>query len=36
MTALLHAMGAPRPHFNLSSTNKEDPSLYGPLEELLS
>lgn len=32
---LLHAAGAPREHFNLSGSNKDDPDQYGPLKELL-
>jgi hypothetical protein len=33
---LLHAVGAPREHFNLAGSNKEDPSQHGALKELLS
>jgi hypothetical protein len=32
---LLHAAGAPREHFNLAGSNKEDFSQRGPLKELL-
>jgi len=33
---ILHAVGAPRPHFNLIGANKEDPIQRGPLRELLT
>ncbi|QDU92915.1 DUF1552 domain-containing protein [Lignipirellula cremea] len=33
---LLHAVGAPREHFNLLGTARENPALRGPLPELLS
>ena len=33
--SLLHAMGRPRDTFNLASATKDDPKLYGPLQELL-
>lgn len=33
---LLHAVGDPRPHFNLVGADKENPTLAGPLEELLA
>ena len=33
---LLHAVGAPRKHFNLTGANKENPDQHGPLSELLS
>jgi hypothetical protein len=33
---LLHAAGAPRQHFNLTGSNKEDPDQHGPLKELLN
>ena len=32
---LLHAVGSPRKHFNLSGTDKENPDQHGPLRELL-
>ncbi len=32
---LLHAVGAPREHFNLAGSIKEDPDQHGPLKELL-
>jgi hypothetical protein len=33
---LLHALGAPREHFNLTAANKDNPAQYGALKELLS
>ncbi len=33
---LLHAIGAPRDHFNLIGADQKNPSLAGPLRELLS
>ena len=33
---LLHAAGAPREHFNLAGSNKEDPSQHGAMKELLN
>lgn len=33
---LLHAVGAPREHFNLAGANKEDFNQRGPLRELLA
>ncbi|QDU25030.1 hypothetical protein ETAA8_00910 [Anatilimnocola aggregata] len=32
---LLHAVGDPRPHFNLIGADRENPALAGPLKELL-
>jgi hypothetical protein len=32
---LLHAVGDPRPHFNLIGADKDNPTLAGPLKELL-
>ena len=32
---LLHAVGDPRPHFNLVGADRENPTLAGPLRELL-
>jgi hypothetical protein len=32
---LLHAVGDPRPHFNLIGADRENPTLAGPLRELL-
>jgi hypothetical protein len=31
----LHAVGDPRRHFNLIGADKENPTLAGPLKELL-
>jgi hypothetical protein len=33
---ILHAIGAPRPHFNLVGIAKDDPAQRGPLKELLA
>lgn len=33
---ILHAVGAPRDHFNLVGANKEVPAQRGPLKELLN
>jgi len=35
-TTILHAIGAPREHFNLIGPNREDPVQKGPLKELLA